>query len=81
MHVPGECPSQVKVDEENCKSSVGLGKALTREDDTIVKQKASGQDHCDDCVYAVVEKTLRKRQPAKVNKAVWLNSLIVLSRF
>jgi len=83
MHVPGECPSQVIVDEENCKSSaaissVELEKELTRKEDAIVKQNASGQDQCNDSVYAVVDKTRKKRQPTKVNKAVWLSSLIVL---
>ena len=71
----GEWPSQVTVDEENCKpsgaiSSVGLDKELTRDEDAIVKQNASGQDQCNDCVYAVVDKTMKKRQPTKVNKAV-----------
>ena len=62
MHVPGECPPQVMVDEENCKSSaaissVKLEKELTRKEDAIVKQNASGQDQCNDSVYAVVDKT------------------------
>ena len=82
MHVLGDCPPQVIVDEENCKSSaaissVELEKELTWED-AIVKQSASGQDQCSDSVYAVVDKTRKKRQPTKVNKAVWLSILIVL---
>ena len=67
-------PSQVMVDEENCKpsaaiSSAGLGKELTRDEDAMVKQNASGQDQCIDCVYAVVDKTKKKRPPTKVNKS------------
>ena len=78
----GEWPSQVAVDEENCEpsgaiSSVGLEKELTRDEDAIVKQNASGQDQCNDYVYAVVDKTMKKRQPTKVNKAVSLSSLIL----
>ena len=70
----GEWPSQVTVGEENCKpnaavSSVGLEKELTRNEDATVKQNASGQDQCNDCVYAVVDKTMNKRQPTKVNNA------------
>jgi len=66
----GEGPSQVIVDEENCKpsaaiSSAGLEKELTRDEDAIVKQNASGQDQCIDCVYAVVDKTKKKRPPTK----------------
>ena len=70
-----EWPSHVTVDEENCKpsgaiSSVGLEKELTRNEDAIVKQDASGQLHqCNDCVYAVVDKTMKKRQLTKVNNA------------
>ena len=71
----GESPSQVIVDEENCKpsaaiSSAGLEKALTGDDDAIVRKNASGQDQCDNCLYAVVDKTMKKRQAAKVNTAV-----------
>ena len=72
----GEWPSQVTVDEENRKpsgaiSSVGLEKELTRDEDATVKQNASGQlDQCNDYVYAVVDKTMKKHQPTKVNKAV-----------
>ena len=71
----GEWPSQVTVNEENCKpsgaiSSIGLEKELTRDENAIVKQNASGQDQCNDCVYAVVDKTMKKRQPTKVNNAV-----------
>ena len=70
----GEGPSQVIVDEENCKpsaavSSAGLEKELNRNEDAIVKQNASGQDQCIDCVYAVVDKTKKKRPPTKVNKS------------
>ena len=85
QHV-GEWPSQVIVDEENCKpsaaiSSVGLEKeSVTREQDAIVKQNASGQDQCNDCVYAVVDKTMKKRQAGKVSKTIWLSSLIILCR-
>ncbi|XP_044179346.1 uncharacterized protein LOC114955584 isoform X2 [Acropora millepora] len=66
----GEGPSQVIVDEENCKpsaavSSAGLEKELNRDEDAIVKQNASGQDQCIDCVYAVVDKTKKKRPPTK----------------
>ena len=68
----GECPSQLTVDEEKCKASVGLSsgleKELTRNEDSIVKQNASGQDQSNDCMYAVVDKTKKKRQPPKVNK-------------
>ena len=66
-----EWPSHVTVDEEDCKpsaaiSSVGLEKELTRNEDAIVKQNASGQlDQCNDCVYAVVDKTMKKRQLTK----------------
>ena len=71
----GEWPSQVIVDEENgtpsaAISTVGHVKEFTKDEDAIVKQTASGQDQCNDCVYAVVDKTLKKRQPAKVNTAV-----------
>ena len=70
----GEEPSQVMGDEENCKpsaarSSVGLEKELTRDEDAMVKENASGQDQCIDCVYAVVDKTKKKRPPTKVNKS------------
>jgi len=66
----GEEPSQVMVDEENCKpsaaiSSAGLEKELTRDEDAIVKQNASAQNQCIDCVYAVVDKTKKKLPPAK----------------
>ena len=68
----GEGPSQLTVDEEKCKASVGLSsgleKELTRKEEAIVKQNASGQDQCNDCMYAVVDKTKKKRQPPKVNK-------------
>ena len=69
-----EGPSQAMVDEENCKPSAaiscaGLGKELTRDEDAVVKQNASGQDQCIDCVYAVVDKTKKKRTPTKVNKS------------
>ncbi|XP_067041300.1 uncharacterized protein [Acropora muricata] len=65
-----ECTSQLTVDEEKCKASVGLSspeleKELTRNKETIVKQNASGQDQCNDCVYAIVDKTKKKRQPPK----------------
>ena len=70
----GEEPSQVMVDEENCKPSAdtlsaGLEKELTRDEDAIVKQNASGQDQCIDCVYAIIDKTMKKLPPAKVNKS------------
>ena len=70
----GKGPSQVIVDEENCKpsaavSSAGLEKESTRDEDAIVKQNVSGQDQCIDCVYAVVDKTKKKRPPTKVNKS------------
>ncbi|XP_044183675.1 uncharacterized protein LOC122947214 [Acropora millepora] len=66
----GEGPAQVIVDEENCKpsaavSSAGLEKELNRDEDAMVKQNASGQDQCDNCVYAVVDKTKKKRPPTK----------------
>ncbi|XP_067019926.1 uncharacterized protein [Acropora muricata] len=68
----GEGPLHVIVDEENCKPSAaipsaGLEKELTRDEDAIVKQNASGQDidQCIDCVYAVVDKTKKKRPPTK----------------
>ena len=69
----GECPSQLTVDEEKCEASVGLSssgleKELTRNEEAIVKKNASGQDQCNHCVYAVVDKTKEKRQPPKVNK-------------
>ena len=68
----GECPSQLTVDEEKCKASVGLSssgleKELTR-NEAIVKQNASAKDQCNDCMYAVVDKTKKKQQPPKVNK-------------
>ena len=72
----GEGPSHVIVDEENCKpsaaiSSAGLEKEITRDEDAIVKQNVSGQDidQCINCVYAVVDKTKKKRPPTKVNKS------------
>ena len=76
----GEGPTQVIVDEENCKpsaaiSSGGFEKELTRDEDAIVKQNAPGQDQWNNCVYAVVDKTMKKRPPTKVN---WFSSLIVL---
>ncbi|XP_015760616.1 PREDICTED: uncharacterized protein LOC107339810 isoform X8 [Acropora digitifera] len=66
----GEKPSQVMVDEENCKpsaaiSSAGLEKELTRDEDAVVKQNASAQNQCIDCVYAIVDKTMKKLPPAK----------------
>ncbi|XP_015763113.1 PREDICTED: uncharacterized protein LOC107342164 isoform X3 [Acropora digitifera] len=65
-----ECTLQPTVDEERCKASVGLSSPeleteLTRNKETIVKQNASGQDQCNDCVYAIVDKTKKKRQPPK----------------
>ena len=50
-----EEPSQVMVHEENCKpraatSFAGLERELTRDEHAIVKQNASGQDQCIDCV-------------------------------
>ena len=33
-------------------SSAGLEKELTRDEDAVVKQNASGQDQSIDCVYA-----------------------------
>ena len=64
------------VNEENSKpsvaiSSAGLEKELTRDEDAVVKQNASGQDQSIDCVHAVVDKTKKKRPPSKVNKS-WL---------
>ena len=50
-------------------SSAGLEKELTRDEDAIVKQNASGQGQCIDYVYAVVDKTKKKRPPTKVNKS------------
>ena len=69
----GEEPSQVIVDEENCRpsaasSSAGLEKEFTSED-AIVKQNASAQNQCVDCMYAIVDKTMKKLPPAKVNKS------------
>ena len=57
-------------------SSVELEKELTREEYAIVKQNASGQDQCNDSVYAVVDKTIKERQPTKVNRAVWLSTTL-----
>ena len=70
----GELPSQVIVDEDNSKPSAAISSArferqLTRDEDAIVNQNASGQDQCIDCVYAVLDKTKKKRPPAKVNKS------------
>ena len=39
-------------------STVGLEKEFTRDEYAIVKQSASGQDQCNDCAYAVVDKTM-----------------------
>ena len=69
----GEGPAQVIVDEENCKpsaavSSAGLEKELNRDEDAMGKQNTSGQNQCINCVYAVVDKTKKKRPPTKVNK-------------
>ena len=69
-----EGPSQVIVDEENCMpsaaiSSAGLEKEPVTREDAIVKQDASGQDQCNDCVYAVVDQGMKKRPPAKVNRS------------
>ena len=69
----GEEPSQVIVDEENCRpsaatSSAGLEKEFPREDATV-KQNASAQNQCVDCMYAIVDKTMKKLPPAKVNKS------------
>ena len=70
----GECPSQLTVDYEKSKpcagkSSVGLEKELTRNEEAIVKENAPGQDQpSNDCIYAVVDKTSKKRQPPKVSK-------------
>ncbi|XP_044179343.1 uncharacterized protein LOC114955620 isoform X2 [Acropora millepora] len=66
----GEEPSQVTVDKKNCKPSVAISSArlekeLTRDEDAIVKRNVSGQDQCIDCVYAVVDKTKKKRPPTK----------------
>ena len=82
----GEGPSQVIVDEENCESSAavssaGLKKELNRDEDAMVKQNASGQDQCINCVYAVVDKTTKKRPPTKVNKSYlveYFNTLLGL---
>ena len=68
-----ECPSQLTIKEENCKPIVGLStvgheKELTSNEEAIVKENASGQDQCNDCVYAAVDTTKKKRQPPKVNK-------------
>ena len=73
----GEGPSQVIDDEENCKpsaavSSVGLEKELNRDEDGVVKQNVSGPDQ--NCVYAVVDKTKKKRPPTKVNKSYLVKS-------
>ena len=66
----GEQPSQVMVDEENCKPSAAVSSAgLEKDEDAMGKQNTSGQDQCIDCVYAVVDKTKKKRPPAKVNKS------------
>ncbi|XP_067040659.1 uncharacterized protein [Acropora muricata] len=66
----GECSSQLTVDEEECttKASVGLSSSglvreLTRNEEAIVEKP--GQDQCNDCVYAIVDKTKKKRQPPK----------------
>ena len=73
MQDQGECSSQLTVDEEECttKASVGLSSSglvgeLTRNEEAIVEKL--GQDQCNDCVYAIVDKTKKKRQPPKVNK-------------
>ena len=73
MQDVGECPSQLTADEEKCKASVdlsssGLVKESTRSEEAILKQNAPGQDQCNNCVYAVVDKTKKKRQPPKVSK-------------
>ena len=73
-HVMGELPSQVIVDERNSKpsaaiSSAGFEKKLTRDEDAIVTQNASAKNQCIDCVHAVVDKTMKKLPPAKVNKS------------
>ena len=69
----GERPAQVIVDEENCKPSAAVSSAgleeLNRDEDAMVKQNASEQDQCINCVYAVVDKTRKKRPPTKVNKS------------
>ena len=69
----GECSSQLTVDEEECttKASVGLSssglvKEFTRNEEAIVEKP--GQDQCNDCVYAIVDKTRKKRQPPKASK-------------
>ena len=69
----GECSSQLTVDEEECttKASVGLSssglvKELTRNEEAIVEKP--GQDQGNDCVYAIVDKTKKKRQPPKASK-------------
>ena len=71
----GEWPSEGMVDEEDGTASAiifstGLEKELTRDEDATVKQILPGQDQCDNCVYAVVDKTMKKRQATKVITAV-----------
>ena len=68
-----ECSLQLTVDEEECttKASVGLSssglvKELTRNEEAIVEKP--GQDQGNDCVYAIVDKTKKKRQPPKASK-------------
>lgn len=86
IHDLGDWPSQVIVHEENCMPSAAISSAwlekepVTTEEDAIVNQNASGQDQCSGCMYAVVDKTMKKLQPTKVNKAVSLSSLIMLLR-
>ena len=68
----GECSSQPTVDEEECTtkacvglSSSGLVKELTRNEEAIVEKPV--QDQGNDCVYAIVDKTKKKRQPPKAS--------------
>lgn len=67
------CPSQPTVNEEEGKANVGLSssgleKELTRNEEVIVKQNSPGRDQCNECLYAVVDKTKKKQQPPKVSK-------------
>ena len=61
-------PAEQEMDD--CESLPGVKRPDACDEDAIVKQTSSGQDQCNDCVYSVVDKTMKKRQPAKVNTAV-----------
>ena len=65
----GEYASQLTVDEEKSKPSAGISSVGLENEEAIVNQNLSGQDQpSNDWVYAIVDKTKKKRQPPKVNK-------------